>query len=69
MNGFDERKQEVFMKNNKIVLAIIALVCGAYVVGPDPLPVAIDDIIFGLISAANFLKMMKTPGKTAILHE
>lgn len=69
MNGFDERKQEVFMKNNKIVLAIVALVCGAYVIGPDPLPVAIDDIIFGLIGAANFLKMMKTPGKAAILHE
>ena len=69
MNVFDERKQEVFMKNNKIVLAIVALVCGAYVIGPDPLPVAIDDIIFGLICAANFLKMMKTPGKAAILHE
>lgn len=69
MNGFIERKQEVFMKNNKIVLAIIALVCGVYVIGPDPLPVAIDDIIFGLIGAANFLKMMKNPGKTAVLHE
>ena len=57
------------MKNNKIVLAIVALVCGAYVIGPDPLPVAIDDIIFGLIGAANFLKMMKTPRKAAILHE
>lgn len=57
------------MKNNKIFLAIIALVCGAYVVGPDPMPVAIDDIIFGLISAANFLKILKTPGKTPVLHE
>lgn len=57
------------MKDNKIFLAIIALVCGAYVIGPDPLPVAIDDIIIGLIGAANFLKMMKTQGKTPVLHE
>ena len=47
------------MKANKTSLAIVALVCGIYVIGPDPFPIVIDDIIVGLIGAANFLKMLK----------
>ena len=35
-----------------------------YVIGPDPLPFAIDDIIVGLIGAANFLRMIKGTGDT-----
>ena len=52
------------MGRNKTALAIIALVCGMYVIGPDPLPLAIDDIIMGLIGAANILKMMKDSNDT-----
>ncbi len=52
------------MVKNKTALAVIALVCGMYVIGPDPLPFAIDDIIVGLIGAANFLRMIKGTGDT-----
>ncbi len=52
------------MGRNRTALAIIALVCGMYVIGPDPLPVAMDDIIMGLIGAANILKMIKGSGDT-----
>ena len=47
------------MGKNKTALAIVALVCGMYVIGPDPLPFAIDDIIMGLVGAANILKMLR----------
>ena len=47
------------MKPNKTSLAIVALVCGLYVIWPDPLPIVIDDLIVGLIGAANVLKMFK----------
>lgn len=47
------------MKANKTSLAIVALVCGIYVIAPDPFPVAIDDIIVGLIGAANVLKLLR----------
>lgn len=46
------------MKSNKISLAIVALVCGVYAFGPDPFPIVIDDIIVGLIGAANVLKLL-----------
>lgn len=52
------------MGRNRTALAIIALVCGMYVISPDPLPVALDDIIMGLIGAANILKMIKGSGDT-----
>lgn len=47
------------MKANKTSLAIVALICGIYVIGPDPLPIVIDDVIVGLIGAANILKMLR----------
>lgn len=47
------------MGKNKITLAIIAALCGMYVISPDPLPFAIDDIIVGLIGAVNVLNMVK----------
>ena len=50
------------MERNKITLAVIALVCGMYVIGPDPLPIAIDDIIVGLIGAVNVLKLLTGSG-------
>lgn len=57
------------MKQRKTTLAIIAVICGIYVIGPDPFPVAIDDIIVGLIGAANFLKMFRGPDNTPKLHD
>lgn len=52
------------MGRNRTALAIIALVCGMYVISPDALPFAIDDIIMGLVGAANVLKMLKGSGDT-----
>lgn len=57
------------MKSNKISLAIIALVCGIYVIGPDPLPIVIDDVIIGLIGAANVLRMLKSSDDNPRLHD
>ena len=50
------------MGRNKITLAVIALVCGIYVIGPDPLPIGIDDIIMGLVGAVNALKLLTGSG-------
>lgn len=57
------------MKSSKITLAIIAIICGAYVISPDPLPIVLDDIIVGLIGAANILKMFKSSDETPRLHD
>lgn len=48
---------------SKASLGIIALVCGIYVVMPDPLPIVADDVIVGLLGAASVLKYVKE-GKT-----
>ena len=56
------------MGNNKIALAIVALICGVYVISPDPFPVVIDDVIVGLIGAANILKMLKSSDETPRLN-
>ncbi len=50
------------MGRNKITLAVIAAVCGMYVISPDPLPIGIDDVIVGLIGAINVLKMLSGSG-------
>ena len=50
-------------QGSKTSLAIIALVCGIYVLSPDPLPIVIDDVIVGLIGAANVLKMIRGSDK------
>ena len=42
----------------KITLGIVALVLGAWAVLPDPVPVAIDDVIAGLGSAASILALL-----------
>ena len=58
------------MKNSsKVTLAIISLVCGLYVVSPDPIPLGVDDIIIGLVGAANFFKMFKSSGASRHLEE
>ena len=59
------------MKPNKASLAIIALICGIYVIGPDPFPILIDDIIVGLVGAANVLKLVSPSkkGTSPRLHD
>ena len=47
---------------NRIVLGILAVVFGVYVIAPDPFPVVIDDVIAGLICAANILRIFKLKG-------
>ena len=42
----------------KIALGIVAVVLGAWVILPDPVPVAIDDVIAGLGSAASILAIL-----------
>ena len=56
------------MGKNKITLAIIAAVCGVYVISPDPLPFVIDDVIVGLIGAVNVLNLLKGSKDTIELH-
>lgn len=57
------------MKSSKTTLAIIAIICGVYVVSPDPLPIVLDDLIVGLIGAANILKMFKSSDDNPRLHD
>ena len=42
----------------RIALGIVALVLGLWAVLPDPVPVAIDDVIAGLGSAASILAVL-----------
>ena len=44
---------------NRTTLLIVAIVCGAWVVMPDPCPIVIDDIIAALIGSATILKLIK----------
>ena len=56
-------------KSSKVTLAVISLVCGLYVVSPDPIPLGVDDIIVGLIGAANFFRMLKSTGGPSHLQD
>ena len=42
----------------RIALGIVAVVLGAWAILPDPIPVAIDDVIAGLGSAASILAVL-----------
>ena len=42
----------------RIALGIVAIVLGAWAILPDPIPVAIDDVIAGLGSAASILAIL-----------
>ena len=54
-----QTKGGIPMKNRNILL-IAAIVCGAWVLLPDPLPVAVDDIIAGILCGLGVYKLIKT---------
>ena len=56
-------------KSSKVTLAIISLVCGLYVVSPDPIPLGVDDIIVGLMGAVSFFRMLKSTGGPSHLQD
>ena len=43
---------------NRVALGIVAVVLGAWVIFPDPLPIVIDDIIAGVAMGATLLKLI-----------
>lgn len=45
---------------NRLMMLIVALVCGAWVIFPDALPIVIDDVAAALIGSAAILKFIKT---------
>jgi len=47
---------------NRLTMLIVALVCGAWVILPDALPIVIDDIVAALIGSAAILKFIKSGG-------
>lgn len=45
------------MNNSKLPHLIIGIICLLYVVSPDPIPLAVDDILVGLLGVRSFIKM------------
>ena len=47
----------VHMNNSKLPHLIIGIICLLYVVSPDPIPLAVDDVLVGLLGVRSFIKM------------
>ena len=45
---------------SRLSMILVALVCGAWAIFPDPFPFLIDDIIAAFLAVAAILKFIKT---------
>lgn len=45
---------------SRIALLLVTVVCGLWVIFPDPVPLLIDDIAAAFIGAGSLLKLIKS---------